>query len=162
MKFIKDMAGICSAGSTELANASDPMYEIVIFTAAAQDYADFILNYIDKDHKYISHRLYRQHCRYDDGVYVKDLSLLGRDLKKTIIVDNIKDNFERQSKNGIEILTWLSDPADRELHKLGLFLTELRKQQVVDVRDHVKAYTDEKWRCGSPSKRAFLKHAVSS
>lgn len=75
-------------------------YEIVIFTAAVKDYADFILNYIDKvtpekSQNYISHRLYRDHCELDDGVYVKDLSKIGRDQSKTIIVDNIRDNFER-------------------------------------------------------------------
>lgn len=81
IQFLKDMS---------------QLYEIVIFTAAAQDYADFILNYIDRDtKKYINHRLYRPHCSYDEGVYVKDLSKLGRDIKKTIIVDNIRDNFER-------------------------------------------------------------------
>jgi CTD small phosphatase-like protein 2 len=48
IQFLKDMS---------------QMYEIVIFTAAAQDYADFILNYIDRDSvKYIDHRLYRPHC----------------------------------------------------------------------------------------------------
>lgn len=72
------------------------LFEIVIYTAAAQDYADFILNYIDRDTtKYINHRLYRNHCQYDEGVYVKDLSMLGREITKTIIVDNIRDNFER-------------------------------------------------------------------
>ena len=70
-------------------------FEIVIFTAASQDYADWILDVLDSEHKYISHRLYRQHTQYDDGVYVKDLHLLGRDLNKTIIIDNIKENFER-------------------------------------------------------------------
>ena len=81
IQFLKDMS---------------QLYEIVIFTAAAQDYADFILNYIDRDTvKYINHRLYRPHCQYDEGVYVKDLSKLGRDIQKTIIVDNIRDNFER-------------------------------------------------------------------
>lgn len=33
-------------------------YEIVIFTAAMQDYADWIVDGIDNK-KYISHRLYR-------------------------------------------------------------------------------------------------------
>ena len=48
IQFLKDMS---------------QLYEIVIFTAAAQDYADFILNYIDRDAiKYINHRLYRPHC----------------------------------------------------------------------------------------------------
>jgi len=92
IQFLKDMS---------------QLFEVVIFTADAQDYADFILNYIDKDNSFIHHRLYRQHCILEEGVYVKDLSLLGRDLSKTIIIDNIRDNFERQPRNGIEILTWL-------------------------------------------------------
>lgn len=59
---------------------------------------------------------------------MKDLTLLGRDLNKTIIIDNIKDNFERQPQNGIEILTWLNDSSDRELIKLGTFLVDLIRQ----------------------------------
>lgn len=70
-------------------------FEIVIFTAASQDYADWILDVLDSSRDMIKYRLYRQHTQYDDGVYVKDLSLLGRDMKKTIIIDNIKENFER-------------------------------------------------------------------
>lgn len=100
-------------------------YEIVIFTAASQDYADFILDVLDSEKTFLSHRLYRQHTQYDDGVYVKDLSILGRDLSKTIIIDNIKENFERQERNGIEILSWTSDPHDRELDKLQIFLRGL-------------------------------------
>jgi len=34
------------------------MYEVVIFTAAMQDYADWVLDSIDKP-KYITYRLYR-------------------------------------------------------------------------------------------------------
>ncbi len=34
-------------------------YEIVIFTAALQDYADYILDRIDPDNQLIKHRLYR-------------------------------------------------------------------------------------------------------
>ena len=34
------------------------IYEVVIFTAAMQDYADWVLDQIDKN-KYITHRLYR-------------------------------------------------------------------------------------------------------
>ncbi len=67
-------------------------YEIVVFTAALQDYADWILDQIDQ-HKCISHRLYRQHTKRKTEYALKDLSLLGRDMKKTIIVDNIAENF---------------------------------------------------------------------
>jgi CTD small phosphatase-like protein 2 len=116
------------------------------------------LNYIDKNEtKFLDHRLYRHHCDYDQGVYVKDLNRLGRDLKKTIIIDNIRDNYERQKDNGIEILTWLSDPEDRELFKLGVFLAKIVQDKVSDVRDQIRSYTKDKWRSLSPSKRDYQK-----
>lgn len=70
-----------------------PYYEIVVFTAATKNYADQILDAIDPDKKLIDHRLYRQHTKPQDGVYFKDLKPLGRCLSKTMIVDNIADNF---------------------------------------------------------------------
>lgn len=63
-------------------------YELVVFTAGLKDYADWILNDFDR-HGLISYRLYRHHTRFRSGVYVKDLSKLGRNLQKTIIIDNI-------------------------------------------------------------------------
>jgi CTD small phosphatase-like protein 2 len=82
------------------------IFEIVVFTAAQQDYADFILNLLDKSGSLITHRLYRQHCQSDGVSIIKDLTRLGRPLSRTIIVDNLKENFKRQPKNGVEILTW--------------------------------------------------------
>jgi CTD small phosphatase-like protein 2 len=78
-------------------------YEIVVFTAALQEYADWILDQIDQKNC-ISHRLYRQHTQRKMDYAIKDLSLLGRDIKKTIIVDNIAENFKyTQPFNGIHI-----------------------------------------------------------
>ena len=68
------------------------MYEVVIFTAAMQDYADWVLDSIDKN-KCISYRLYRQHASPNNMVFIKDLSRIGRPLNKTIIVDNVAENF---------------------------------------------------------------------
>jgi CTD small phosphatase-like protein 2 len=45
-------------------------YEIVIFTAALEDYADFILEIIDSKHQ-IAHRLYRHHTVPHGNSYVK-------------------------------------------------------------------------------------------
>ena len=84
-------------------------YEICIFTAALKDYADFIINAIDKE-GCISHRLYRDHTHFKNGTYLKDLSKLGRDLTKTIIIDNIEENFSEQHENGICIKSWYSNP----------------------------------------------------
>lgn len=65
-------------------------YEIVVFTAGTQDYADAALDFIDPNRQIIKHRLYRQHCVNPcHGVYVKDLRIIAdRDIKDIILVDN--------------------------------------------------------------------------
>ena len=67
-------------------------FEIVIFTAGTKKYADWALSFIINN-ECISHRLYRQHTLPFNNFYIKDLSRLGRNINKTIIVDNIPDNF---------------------------------------------------------------------
>lgn len=67
--------------------------ELIIFTAGVYQYADWVLDQIDPDF-YISHRLYRHHCTKIGEKYVKDLSKIGRDITKTIIVDNLTDSFK--------------------------------------------------------------------
>ena len=93
-------------------------FEIVIFTAAIQDYADWAIDLLD-DSKLVAHRLYRQHADRESGVFIKDLSKLGRDLKTTIIVDNVQENFMRQLENGIRIKSWYDDATDNSLEELG-------------------------------------------
>lgn len=128
-----------------------PYFEIVVFTAASQDYADFILNVLDKDRKCIMHRLYRQHTLVtDEGIYLKDLSRLGRDLSKTLIIDNIAENFELQEENGIEIKTWTGEPMDNELETLSLFLKGLADARVKDVRPYIRLYKQGKWNAHLP------------
>jgi CTD small phosphatase-like protein 2 len=56
---------------------------------------------------------------------VKDLSKLGRDLSKILIIDNIEENFCSQPDNGIPIISWYNDPNDRELEKMTPFLKNL-------------------------------------
>lgn len=96
-------------------------YEIVIFTAAMQDYADWVLDHLDTSH-FISYRLYRQHAIPDGNVYLKDLSRIGRNTAKTIIVDNVAENFQLQPDNGILIRSWYDDMADTALEELAPLL----------------------------------------
>ena len=118
------------------------IYEIVIFTAAMQDYADWVLNQIDKA-KRIKYRLYRQHCSQNGPFLVKDLSLLGRDLKRTIIIDNNSDNFILQPDNGIFISTWYDDMSDNFLKEISPLLVELVEKKVPDVRVGMRSYRDQ-------------------
>ena len=46
---------------------------------------------------------------------MKDLSLLGRDMSRIIIIDNIAENFKSHTENGILIKSWFEDPYDNAL-----------------------------------------------
>lgn len=98
-------------------------FEVVIFTAALQDYADYILDRMDTENC-ISYRLYRQHTNLEkkSNVYQKDLSRIGRELSRTLIVDNNAENFQLQPDNGIYIKSWYDDPNDRALSQLAPLL----------------------------------------
>ena len=89
-------------------------YEIIIFTAASQNYADPIIDFIDKK-KLVSHRLYRQHLTLHNNKLIKDLSKIGRELNRTMILDNLPENFILQQENGIYIKSWFGDPEDSYL-----------------------------------------------
>lgn len=109
------------------------LYEIVVFTAAMPDYADWILDQIDEP-GYIAHRLYRQHCTPQEDYAIKDLRNLGRDLRRTLIVDNLAENFQETPDNGIWVESWYDDLDDHVLPNLQAFLTQLVNRQVDDVR----------------------------
>lgn len=98
-------------------------YELVIFTAATQDYADWVIDQIDPE-RLIHHRLYRQHALPWGPIFVKDLSRIGRDLDRTLIIDNVQENFMLQPHNGIFILSWYDDPQDTALFSLTPLLEE--------------------------------------
>ena len=119
------------------------IFEIVIFTAATKDYADSILDVIDPDNKYINHRLYRSHTTICNFTFVKDLSKIGRNLNRTIIVDNLADNFKLQPNNGIQIGTWTDDMKDTQLNDLGLILKQIVEKKPDDIRTIIKKLNDE-------------------
>jgi len=125
-------------------------YEIITFTAATQRYADPILDAIEiKKGKYFNYRLYRNHCSIINNSFVKDISLIGRDLNKMIIVDNMQQNFKLQKENGILISSfWGEDSNDKALLQLGRILVTIATDMIdknynIDIRDLITKYKDD-------------------
>ena len=138
----QEITPLIRPGTKEFLSELNIYYEIVIFTASIKEYADTILNLIDENKKWISHRLYRPHTTVLKSTYLKDISKLGRDLSKTIIIDNACDNFQLQSDNGIFIKTWIDDKDDKTLYNLIPVLKEIVIKKIKDVRKALRKIRD--------------------
>jgi len=76
-------------------------------------------------------------------VFVKDLSRIGRPLNKTIIVDNVAENFSLQPDNGIFIKSWFDDMSDTALFELAPLLKQIVEKKVKDVREALRKFRDQ-------------------
>ena len=124
-------------------NELNNYYEIVTFTAGIKDYADNILNLLDINDNIIKYRLYRSHVTNAPFSYYKDLKLLGRDLKKIIIIDNLRENFRLQPDNGLFIKTWTSDVNDTQFKDLLNILKCIAINNVDDVRPIIQRINEK-------------------
>ena len=129
----------CSQFLEEMAK----IFEIVIFTAALKDYADSILDILDPNKILINYRLYRHHTSLSGITFCKDLTKIGRDLSRTLIIDNLADNFKLQTNNGILIGTWIDDMKDTQLNDLGKILKVLVSKKPSDLRPIIKKFKED-------------------
>ena len=73
----------------------------------------FHIGYIDS-----THQLPNSEFQSNELSLNRDLAKIGRNLNKTIIVDNLPENFRNQPNNGLGIKTWTDDMNDTELQDL--------------------------------------------
>ncbi len=108
------------------------LYEIVIFTASEEEYAQEVARLLDPNQTWISRVLSRRHCiPVACGLYVKDLRVVtDRKLDEMLIADNSIVCFAFQPGNGIPVYPYDgSDCEDQELGYLATYLQGLYEAQ---------------------------------
>ena len=118
-------------------------YELIVWTSATEAYANSLIDAIEFEKKYFDYVFYREHAIIIGEDFVKDLTRVGRGLDRTIIVDDMPQNFRLQKRNGITIKPFLGDDFnDTALYDLLPILKHIAEDKK-DVRIGLQKYRDE-------------------
>ena len=103
-----------------------------VHRASLAKYANPLMDKLDV-HGVVRHRLFRDACYPFQGNYVKDLTCLGRDLRKTIIIDNSPYSYMFHPQNALPVSSFIDDPADDALFDMLPHLYQLAESEDVTV-----------------------------
>ena len=122
-----------------------PYYEIISFSKFSKSYSKTIINYIQQGRKLFDANLYREHCALIGKKFIKDISRIGRDMKRIIMVDDLPENLEKFKSNGILILPYEGQEQinDRVLYELKKMMILFYKLGYDDIRFALKQYEDD-------------------
>lgn len=115
-------------------------YELIIYTASLQKYADPLLDWLDPE-GLIAYRLFREQCTFYQGIFVKDLNRIDRDLKDSIIIDNSPTSYLFHPECALPTESWYDDMSCRELYDFIPILEALA--YVDDVTQYLGLFIDD-------------------
>ena len=89
-----------------------------------KNYADTIIDYIDKNNEYFKFRLYRDACiPIQNKLYIKDLRIIkDYDPRNVLLMDNSLYSFMNQPSNGMLVNSFYMNHKDLQLISAKNFL----------------------------------------
>ena len=123
-----------------------PFYEIISYTKLSKEYSDLIIRIIEKNRPLFDYNLYRDHCVLVGNRFIKDISRIGRDMTKIIMIDDVPENLENHIENGILILPFDGESGsedDRVLFELKKLLRLFYSAGFEDLRNAIKSFRNE-------------------
>lgn len=98
-------------------------YDLAVYTASAQDYADAILDQLDPAKTKFVGRLYREHCVPVNNMNIKNMSMFSS--HDAILVDNLIYSYAFHMNQGVPICPFVDDMMDVELKDLATILEHI-------------------------------------
>ena len=132
-------------GLLSFLNVLKPLYELISYTNESKEYSEQLLKEIESRRKYFDYNLYKEHNVLIDNNLVKDISKIGRDMKKIIIVDKNYENIKSTPQNGILIKPYFGESSknDTVLFELKKLLILFHKIGYEDIRVAIKNYESD-------------------
>lgn len=81
-----------------------------------------------------NYKLSRHHTKQQNGILIKDLSKLEREIPRICIRDNNQDNFLLQRENVLNICLFIDDLNDEKLLILNTDLIQINEKNPNDMR----------------------------
>lgn len=138
--FMEDgeKAVVCKRpGLDAFLNSVKHRYDIYVFTASLPVYSDAVLDYLDPKGDIFIKRFYRDSCQQvTNGVFLKDLQLIRKDLAKVVLVDNNPISFLLYPSNGIPVPSFYDNMNDISLDALAKVLDNI--DQLPDIRPRLR------------------------
>ena len=121
-----------------------PYYEIISFSCEPNEITESIIREIESQKIYFDYNLTREHSILYENTLVKDISLIGRDPSKIIIVDDDENCFQLNNENGIKISEFNGiNDIDNSLFELKKILILIYRKNYDDVRVAIKEFANE-------------------
>jgi mitochondrial import inner membrane translocase subunit TIM50 len=116
-------------------------YEIVLYSPSIDGLADPVVTSLDKS-GCIMHRLYRDATYYKDGVHMKDLNRLNRNINRMIVLDDDPAECAMNPENLIRVKPY-TNPNDRDdntLERITPFLIEIAREGYDNIPELLSQY----------------------
>ena len=121
-----------------------PYYELISFSCEPNEITESIIKDIESQKIYFDYHLTREHSILYENTLVKDISLIGRDDSKIIIIDDDENCFKLNTENGIRISEYVgNNEFDNALFELKKILLLIYKNNYDDIRVGIKEFSNE-------------------
>lgn len=108
--------------------------ELILWTASVEMVARPVVHKLDPDRSIFDHVIYRDFRWYKEVDYTKDLSKLGRDMDRVVIIENSPASVSLNPQNAIIVTDYVHGSRDREL----MWVEKVLKEWMAAVRQQLK------------------------
>jgi TFIIF-interacting CTD phosphatase-like protein len=114
------------------------IYELILFSNNSFDYISNILKHFSNNEKFFEYILTNNQIIFEEDDSIKNIDLLGRDLKHIIILDKVQSQLKLNKENIIYVKPFYGDAANDQniLKNLNELLKKIRYE--IEDNDNIK------------------------